>query len=952
MSAPHGDLRALESELRRRVAGEVRFDDGTRALYATDASNYRQVPIAVVFPRDTDDLLAALDTCRVAGVPVLPRGAGTSLAGQCCNVAVVLDLSRHLDRVLEIDPQARLARVQPGVVLDRLQDAAAPHGLTFGPDPATHRHCTLGGMLGNDSCGVHSVATGRTSHNVLGLDVVTGDGVRLGLSRMSPADVAAAANAGGRRGEIFSGLRALGERLAPHIEARFPKIPRRVSGYSLDALLPGGWLDLARVLVGTEGTCATWVGATLRLVPAWKHRALVLAGFPDVAAAADHVPAILEVRPIGLEGIDHALIRRQAQRGVAASVLAPFEGAGAWLLIEVDGATAAESAARADAVAARARREGALVRVLTDPAAQAAVWEVREGALGATAFLPDGRHAWEGWEDSAVAPERLGAYLRGLDVLLRDYGYEAAFYGHFGDGCVHVRISFDLETSAGVSQFRSFVEHAADLVVAHGGSLSGEHGDGQARGELLQRMYGPELTAGFSEFKRLWDPEGRMNPGKVVDPRPLDADLRLGPGTAVARPTTAFPFREDGGFDGAVLRCVGVGRCRQTEGGTMCPSFRATRDERHGTRGRARLLHEMLRGEVIRGGFQDAAVAEALDLCLACKACARECPAGVDLATLKAEFFHQHWKGRWRPRAAYAFGRADRWLRLAARAPRLANAMTSALAPLVKAAAGIAPDREIPRLDPIGLRAWASRRKGATTGREVMLWADTWTEHLLPAPGRAAVEVLEAAGAQVALSPPGLCCGRPLYDWGMLDEAKQLLSRVLDAVGPAVMAGVPVVVLEPSCLSVFRVELPRLLAGDPRAAALAREAKTLAGFLSGAELPLRPLEGRALVQFHCHQQAVLGTSAERAVFGRLGLQAEVLDAGCCGMAGAFGFRKEHAEISRRIGEMGVLPAFRRCGDDVTLVADGFSCREQVVQETGRRPRHLAEVLRAALPRSR
>ena len=942
------DVRALESELRRRVAGEVRFDDGTRALYATDASNYRQVPIAVVIPRDTDDLLAALDACRETGAPVLPRGAGTSLAGQCCNVAVVLDLSRHLNRVLQIDREARLARVQPGVVLDHLRQAVAPHGLTFGPDPATHRHCTLGGMLGNDSCGVHSVVTGRTSHNVLGLDVVTGDGLRLRVGKTSEAELRAAVAAGGRRGEIYAGLHALAHQLRPQIDARFPKIPRRVSGYGLDALLPEQGFDLARALVGTEGTCATWVEATLRLVPGWTHRALVLAGFPDVPTAADQVPALLATRPIGLEGIDHALIQRQAQRGVPASVLAPFAGAGAWLLLEVSGDTEAEAAAKAEAAAGRARKEGALVRVLTDRAAQAAVWEVREGALGATAFLPDGRHAWEGWEDSAVAPERLGAYLRGLQQLLRHYRYEAAFYGHFGDGCVHVRITFDLETSAGVGQFRSFMEHAADLVVAHGGSLSGEHGDGQARGELLARMYGSELTAGFRAFKRLWDPDGRMNPGKVVDARPLDADLRLGPDAPRPHVATVFPFKEEGGFDHAVQRCVGVGRCRQMSPGTMCPSFRATQDERHSTRGRARLLHEMLRGEVVRGGWDDPAVAEALDLCLACKACARECPAGVDLATWKAEFFHHHWKGRRRPRAAHAFGHADRWLRLAGHVPRLANAMTAAFGPLLKAAAGMAPDREIPKLAPVGLRTWASGRP-VREGAPVLLWADTWTEHLLPGPGRAAVEVLEAAGAGVTLSPPGVCCGRPLYDWGMLDEARRYLSAVLDAVGDAALAGTPVVVLEPSCLSVFRVELPRLFAGDPRAAALAARAVTLAGFLSGTDLSLRAVGGRALVQFHCHQQAVLPTAPEKELLRRMGIEAAVLDAGCCGMAGAFGFRRDHAEVSRRIGELGVLPAVRAAGPEVTVVADGFSCREQVFQETGRRPRHLAELLRDALP---
>ncbi|HEX3129134.1 MAG TPA: FAD-binding and (Fe-S)-binding domain-containing protein, partial [Thermoanaerobaculia bacterium] len=619
----------METDLRLAVRGEVRFDSGSRALYATDASNYRQIPIGVVVPKGPDDVEAAMAVCLRHGAPVLGRGGGTSLAGQACNVAVVLDVSRHLSRILEIDPERRLARVEPGVVLDKLRQEAARHGLTFGPDPATHAWCTLGGMIGNNSCGAHSLTTGRTSDNVESLEILTYGGLRLKVGATPDAELDRIVRSGGRRGEIYSGLRNLRDRYAKRIRERFPNIPRRVSGYNLDELLPERGFHVARALTGTEGTCAMILEATVRLVPAPRGRVLLVLGYEDVFAAADHVLEILEARPIGLEGMDRFLVENDFTRRAFRDTLSGLPPGGAWLMAEFEDGDDRETARQL------AGRLGGLL--LEDPAAQAAVWSVREAAVGTTSRDPRLGDAWPGWEDAAVAPARLSVYLRDFKALLGRFGYGAALYGHFGEGCIHARINFDLATAEGATRYRAFLEEAADLVVSHGGSLSGEHGDGQCRGELLARMFGEDLCDAFREFKTLWDPDGRMNPGKVIDPRPLDADLRVR--TPLQETETALRFpADDGRLSRAVLRCVGVGRCRREGTGVMCPSWQATGEEKHSTRGRARLLFEMLSGEVIQDGWRSEEVREALDLCLSCKGCRSDCPAGVDMASYKAEF--------------------------------------------------------------------------------------------------------------------------------------------------------------------------------------------------------------------------------------------------------------------------------------------------------------------------
>ncbi|HEU4616952.1 MAG TPA: FAD-binding and (Fe-S)-binding domain-containing protein, partial [Gammaproteobacteria bacterium] len=651
---------SVAAALKARIEGEVRFDDGYRALYATDASNYRQVPIGVVVPRTLDDVVETVAVCRDHEAPVLARGGGTSLAGQCCNTAVVIDFSKHLRGIESLDPGARRAVVEPGCVLDDLRHAAEKHHLTFGPDPSTHDHNTLGGMIGNNSCGVHALMAGKTSDNVHSLDVLTYDGTRLTVGPTSEETLARYVAEGGRRGEIYAALRGIRDRYADEIRARFPRIPRRVSGFNLDELLPENGFNVARALVGSEGTCVLVLRAELRLVPSPPFRTLVVLGYPDVYSAADHVPEILEHKPIGLEALDDRLLHHIEEKHMGLEGRKLLPDGGGWLLVELgaDDREASIGAARALMHALERAENAPSMRLCPDSLEERELWEVREAGLGATARLRGHPDAWPGWEDSAVPPDKLGGYLREFRALLDRYGYECSLYGHFGQGCLHVRIDFDLTTRAGIAQFKAFTSDAADLVVRYGGSLSGEHGDGQGRADLLPKMFGDELVGAFREFKRVFDPGNRMNPGKVVDPFPRDSNLRLGTDFRQPKLDTVFSFggSDEGSFARAALRCVGVGKCRRHGGGVMCPSYMATGEEMHSTRGRARLLFEMLHQGPVEKGWKSEAVREALDLCLACKGCKSDCPVNVDMATYKAEFSAHYYEGRLRPRAAYAFG--------------------------------------------------------------------------------------------------------------------------------------------------------------------------------------------------------------------------------------------------------------------------------------------------------
>lgn len=952
--------------LRDAVHGEVDDSSRRRAEYATDASNYRVVPDVVVFPCDVDDALAALAVARDAGVPVTARGGGTSVAGNAVGTGVVLDLSRHVNRIIDVDPETRTARVEPGVVMSTLQQAARPHGLRFGPDPSTQDRATLGGMIGNNACGPHAVAYGRTADNVLALDVVDGLGRRF--------------TAGGGRGSLAQvpGLEALLTRRLDLVRTELGRFGRQVSGYSLEHLLPERGTDLAKALVGTEGTLVTVLGATLNLVPVAPAPALVALGYPDMASAADAVPALLSCRPLAVEGLDARLVDVVLRHKGSSAVPALPRGGG-WLLVEVGGTTAQEAMSAARGVVSVSGTDE--VRVLPAGPEATALWRIRADGAGLAGRTPSGDQAWPGWEDAAVPPERLGAYLRDFERLLADYGLDGLPYGHFGDGCIHVRIDLPLERRAGVPVFRQFLLDSARLVASHGGSLSGEHGDGRARSELLPLMYSPQAIGLFESVKDLLDPKDLLNPGVVVRPRPVTADLRR----PHARPLPArggFAFPHDGGdLTTAVHRCVGVGKCRadtSASGGFMCPSFRATKDEKDVTRGRARVLQELANGSLVRG-WSAPEVHDSLDLCLSCKACSNDCPAGVDMAQYKSEILHRTYRRRLRPVNHYALGWLPRWSAFIDRAPRLVNLALSVrpLSRVVLSLAGLDPRRSIPPFATQTFSAWwrararppgpgPSRPAGAARveergsagaegagGPRVVLWVDSFSESMDTAAARATAELLEQAGYEVVTPSSRVCCGLTWISTGQLDGARKRLRAALDALAPFAEDGIPIVGVEPSCTAVLRSDLVDLLPDDPRAPLVSAATVTLAELLTAPE-PVGPgdrweppsLAGLRLVaQPHCHHHSVMGYGADLALLRQAGAQVQAL-AGCCGLAGNWGMEKGHYDVSVAVAENALLPALRSAEPGTVFLADGFSCRTQADQLAGVRGVHLAELLTA------
>ncbi|MEV4644287.1 FAD-binding and (Fe-S)-binding domain-containing protein [Saccharopolyspora sp. NPDC049357] len=950
-------IQQCEHDLRGELgpaAGEiVDFSPGRRAQYSGDASNYRVVPVGVVAPRTVDEVVRTVRVCYRHGVPLVPRGGGTSVAGNAIAEGLVLDLSKHLNRILEIDTEGGWARVEPGVVLDDLRAAAAPHGLTFGPDPSTHSRCTLGGMIGNDACGSHSVAWGRTSDNVVELEVVLADGTRMTVGQHTSDEIDRIIADGGERGRVFAQLRTLVDRYRAEIRLELARFPRQVSGYPLHHLLPENRFDLAKALVGTEGTCAIVVSATVRLVRTPPQRCLAVVGFPSAVAAAQAVPEILQARPLAVEGMDSVLVdaarQKNAQHLEAIEQLPPGKS---WLYIEIGGETtgAAETAARALATSL-SENSAAIV----EPSVQRQLWRIREDGAGLATRLPDGGEAWPGWEDAAVPPENLAAYLQEFEDLMRRHRRRGVVYGHFGDGCLHVRIDFPLATEGGAQAFRQFLQQACELVVRHGGSFSGEHGDGRARAEFLSLMYSSGIIDAFGEFKAVFDPENRLNPGVVVRPRPIDADLRVQPRQKLDI-TPLFSYEHDGGDMAAALRrCVGVGKCRaRHSAGVMCPSFQVTHDEKDSTRGRARVLNEMLNGGVIEDGWRSTEVRDALDLCLSCKGCSHDCPTQVDIATYKSEFLHHHYRRRLRPLSHYSMGWLPLWARLASTAPRLVNAVTSSPATgLLKHLGGIAPQRSIPRFAPESFSAWFRKHAAPTPGASgrgtVLLWVDSFGNALNPGPLRAATEVLEDIGFRVVVPPGTQCCGLTWITTGQLDVARWVQRRTLNAVAPQLDEVVAVVGIEPSCTATLRTDLPSLLADHPSAKRLATITKTFAETIrdlapdwTPPELPVTTLR-----QTHCHQHAVMGDQADSLLLNRMGVDDTKLNSGCCGLAGNFGFEKEHYEISAAAGERVLLPAVREAGETARVLADGFSCHTQIKQGAWRDTQHLAELVREA-----
>jgi FAD/FMN-containing dehydrogenase/Fe-S oxidoreductase len=967
-------LRQLERDLADTVDGEVRFDAGTRGAYSTDGSNFRQVPIGVVLPRTVEAGIAAIAACRRHGVPLLSRGGGTSLAGQCTNTAVVIDWSKYCHRVLEVDPEQRTCVVEPGIVLDVLNDQLKPHGLRFGPEPATHMNCTIGGMIGNNSCGATAQRTGKVVDNIAALEVVLYDGTRFWCGQTSDEEYADIERRGDQRARIYRRLRKLRDAYEDRIRDRYPDIPRRVSGYNLDSLLPSRGFDVAGLLVGSESTLVTVVRAKLKLVPVLSERSLIVLGYPSVDRAADAVPRILAQprQPIALEGLDHKLINDEQIKHMNSQAVEELPEGCAFLLVQfgADTREKVDRAGRGMLDALHETEHEPTVSFYDDPAREDELWTVREAGLGATAHVPHRPDTFEGWEDSAVHPERLGDYLRDLQRLYDEFGYSndamPSLYGHFGQGCVHTRIPFDLYSADGVAHYRRFMERAADLVVSHGGSLSGEHGDGQSRGELLSRMFGDELVTAFEELKAIFDPGGKMNPGKVVNPARLDEHLRLGGGWAPATPQDLFfRYPDDGGsFAQAANRCVGVGKCRQHAnkgGAVMCPSYQVTGEEEHSTRGRARLLFEMLNGHgdsPVQDGWRSEAVRDALDLCLACKGCKTDCPANVDMATYKAEFLAHHWQGRqWRrPRSDLALG----WLPLTARAVsrlRLAGVVNTVThTPLLHRAAMLAgglEDREVPLFATQTLQQWFARRGPRGDGHRgsVLLWPDTFTNYLHPHVGQAAVQVLESAGWRVEIPAEPVCCGLTWISTGQLATGKRMLSRAVAALAPHVRAGGYVVGLEPSCTAVFRSDAVELFPDDQDTRRLRDHTLTLAELLTTRTPGWQPpaLRRPVLAQVHCHQHAVLGWDAEEKLLAAAHAPAEHLETGCCGLAGNFGFQRGHGEISRACAERALLPRLRDAPPGAVILADGFSCRTQIheLDSGGRDAMHLAELLATA-----
>jgi FAD/FMN-containing dehydrogenase/Fe-S oxidoreductase len=926
LSAPAADL---SHALRRRGLADVLDTTKlTRALYSSDASVYRVVPLAVARPRTTDELLTVLDAARSLGMPVTTRGAGTSCAGNAVGPGLVVDVARHLNRIHHVDAESRLAVVDPGVVQAALQQAAAPSGLRFGPDPSTHTRCTIGGMIGNNACGPRALGYGRTADNVIALKVVTGSGEQLTLDTRTPPDVDASASLHALQSVVAGDLGT--------IRTEFGTFGRQVSGYSLEHLLPERKFDVTRFLAGTEGTLAVITEATVRLVADAPYKIMIALGYGSMPEAADATPALLGFSPTAIEGLDRRIVE-VVRRTRGEGAVPPLPRGDGWVFVELVGDDPVELASRANAVlAASDCLDG---EVVADPTQALALWKIREDGAGlAGVSLAD--PAYPGWEDAAVPPEKLGGYLRDFDALLDDYGLHGLPYGHFGDGCVHVRIDFPLTSEGGAARYRSFVEDAARLVAGYGGSMSGEHGDGRARSALLPAMYSPAAIGLFGKVKAAFDPDNLLNPGVLVDPRPVDADLRVA--ALVGRPADRFSAE--------VHRCSGVGKCLADSTGSlgvMCPSYQATRNEKDSTRGRARVLQEMVNGELVQLGWKSPAVHSALDLCLSCKGCARDCPTGIDMAAYKSEVLDHTYAGKLRPRSHYALGWLPRWGRLITRSAALASMVNltmglPGLRRMVKWSAGVDQRRQLPRFADRPARSRVPVT--AAEGRPVLVWVDSFSDCFTGGGVEAVVEVLRSAGYAPQFLDRTACCGLTWISTGQREGARRQLRQSLDVLHPYVTAGVPIVGLEPSCTAVWRSDAPELLPDEPRVAEVAAGVLTLAELLDRTPdwTPPDLSDVEIVAQPHCHHAAVLGWQADAKLLKASGATVTTLG-GCCGLAGNFGVEKGHYDVSVKVAEHDLLPAVA-AHPDATVLADGFSCRTQLAELAGKQAITLAELL--------
>lgn len=928
----------------------LRTDMTARAAYTSDASIFRRVPAAVQEPGSVEEIGHALAVAREKEWSVVARGGGSSVAGNAIGDGLVIDTSRYFNRILDIDPVAGTATVEPGVICDTLRDAATPYGLTYGPDPSTHSRCTIGGMVANNACGSHSVAYGTAAENLLEVTLMLGDGREVTFGPDGCDDL-----------EIDAALRELADTHAELIGKELGRFPRQVSGYGLHYLLHD--FDTAKAVAGSEGTLGVITRLKVKLVPTPTVTALAVLSFDTVfdaarAAANLRLPGVSTIEGMGGDLVD-ALRTRPGQETAGENLPGVNLDAGGWLYCETGGATPEEAAERAAAVVAAIEILDAVV--VTDPEEMRGLWRIREAAAGIVTRLPDGGEAWPNWEDSAVPPEHLADYLRDLYALMDRYGYQGIPFGHFGEGCVHVRISFDFSTEEGVSTFHAFMGDAAKLVTSYGGSLSGEHGDGRARSALLSEMYSPAMRKVFEDFKLIFDPQRIFNPGVLVWADDLTDGLRMGPGQRQLEITPVHSFAQDrGSFVNAVNRCVGVSACRSEEGG-MCPSFQITGDEVHSTRGRARVLSEMFRGESLPDGFQSQEVEEALDLCLSCKACASECPVNVDMATYKAEFLNEHYRGRLRPRPHYLMG----WLPLLGYithqlpvVPRLVDTAmrTPGLAGLIKRIGGLDRTRPLISFAHTSLRKWHKKHLRSTgtedTRETVVLWPDSFTSSLDTTPGQAAIEVLEALGYRVEIPDGFVCCGLTWHSTGQLGMTKRVLEHTAKVMKPYLDRGLPVVGLEPSCTVMLSTEITGL-SDNPDLKRLADATTSWAAIIApklqelveNDELTVSS-DLSALTQVHCHERSLGDPGWSSQILTALGITEEQIATGCCGLAGNWGFEEGHAEMSLALGERELFPRVREAEGEI--IADGFSCRTQIAQGTDTRARHLAEIVRDLL----
>lgn len=968
----------LEHELRHAIRGDVRFDPASRLLFSTDASMYQVEPLGVVLPRDADDVQAAVEVARKQQVALLPRGGGTSLTGQTVNRALVLDFSRHMQQVLEVNAEELWARVQPGLVQDNLNHHLQPLGLLFGPDTSTSNRATLGGMLGNNSGGSHSIAYGLTVEHVLELTTLLADGSRVVFGEVTLDEFAAKCRAPGLEGQIYREVARIRETYAEEIRTRYPAYWRRVAGYNLNELLNGvartsgrppaahagladpATINMARLIVGSEGTLVAVLEARVRLVRRPKWTALDVIHYRDVQEALESSQSILETGPYAVELTDK-MILDLARGNIEQSKRMGFVQGdpAAILIVEYAGESDGEVKAKVEALEARRQRErfGYAVHITRDAAEQQSIWKLRKAGLGLLSGMKGKKKAIAFVEDTAVDPKHLPEFVPRFRDILAKHDAVGAYYGHCSVGCLHIRPLIDLKTPRGLEQVRAIADEITDLVVGFGGTISSEHGDGRARSPFLERMYGPTLMRAFRELKGAFDPENRMNPGNIVASPGLTEHLRYGAQYATWEPVTVLDFSGQGGFAASIEMCNGVGACRKTLEGTMCPSYMATKDEEHSTRGRANALRAVLSGKLPPAEFTGRRLYEVMDLCLECKGCKAECPANVDMAKLKYEFLHHYYAANGLPLRNRLFGRIERLNRLGARLPGLFNWISSLPVSrwLLERVAGIDRRRPLPTLARETFTAWFARRErpAAAPRGEVVLFDDTFVTYNAPEIGRAAVELLEAAGYRVVLVDKK-CCGRPLISKGMLTEARAHAAWNVSRLAPYAARGVAIVGLEPSCLLTLRDESVDLLRSD-EARAVARQSFLLEEFLQrergrGLELAFSGNGRKALLHGHCHQKALVGMAPTVAALTWAGFQVEEVDSGCCGMAGSFGFEREHYDISVALGNRRLAPAVTQAPADTVVVAPGISCRQQIDHLTGRRARHPAEVLREALSR--